>query len=238
VVTAGLSRVKAVLLDAGGVLVLPDPAAFRARLRRFGVVADDASCYRAHYLGAAEIDRLGRKDYHAADRLIASVLGVHDRHLDSAVEAVDLVYNRDPFVAIEGVAAQLRRLRAAGVRLGIVSNANGHLEAELLRHRICSRDGTDCAAVDVVIDSAVVGVEKPDPAIFALALEALGLSAEHCVYLGDSVYFDVRGAQAAGIDVWHLTPLGECGADDHDHVSSLRDFVDALSQRLGSRSWR
>ena len=226
--TAALSRIKAVLLDAGGVLVLPDPSAFRARLSRFGVVPDDASCYRAHYLGVAEIDRLGRKDYDAADRLIAGVLGVPDRHVESAVEAINLVYNGDPFVAIDGVAAQLRRLRAAGARLGIVSNANGQVEAELLRHRICSRDGKDCAAVDVVIDSDVVGVEKPDPAIFALAVDALGLPAEHCVYLGDSVYFDVGGARAAGIEALHVTPLGECGVDDHAHVSSLREFVDDL----------
>lgn len=115
--------------------------------------------------GVAEIDRLGRKDYEAADRLIARVLGVPDRHLTSAVEAINLVYNRDPFVAIDGVAAQLRRVRAAGVRLAIVSNANGQLEADLLRHRICSRDGNESADVDVVIDSDVVGVEKPDPAI-------------------------------------------------------------------------
>jgi hypothetical protein len=85
------------------------------------------------------------------------------------------VYNRDPFVAIDGVAAQLRRLQTKGLRLGIVSNANGQMEAELLRHRICSRDGHDCAEVDVVIDSELVGIEKPDPAIFGLALDALGL---------------------------------------------------------------
>lgn len=216
------------MLDAGGVLVLPDPSAFRTRLRRFGVEPDDASCYRAHYLGVAEIDRLGRNDYDAADRLIASVLGVPDRHVESAAEAINLVYNRDPFVAIDGVAAQLRRLRAAGCRLGIVSNANGEVEAELLRHGICSRDGKDCAAVDVVIDSDLVGVEKPDPAIFALAIDALGVPAEHCVHLGDSAFFDVGGAQAAGIDALHLAPLGECGADGHAHVSSLQHFVDDL----------
>ena len=227
-VAAGLSKVKAVLLDAGGVLLLPDPRAFRARLGRFGAAPDDAACFRAHYLGVAEIDRLGRKDYAAADRLIARTLGVPDQHLESAVEALDLVYNRDPFVAIDGVATQLRRLRAEGFRLGIVSNANGQVEADLLRHRICSRDGNDCAVVDVVIDSDVVGVEKPDPAIFALALEALRLPAEHCVYLGDSIYFDIGGAQAAGIQAMHLTPLRECGADDHVDVASVRDFVDSL----------
>jgi putative hydrolase of the HAD superfamily len=73
-----------------------------------------------------------------------------------------------------------------------------------------------------------VGVEKPDPAIFSLALDALGLPAERCIYVGDSVFFDVRGARAAGIEVLHLTPFGECGADDRAHVSSLRDFVDEM----------
>lgn len=226
--TAGLSRVKAVLLDAGGVLVLPDPSAFRARLRRFGVLPDDASCFRAHYLGVAEIDRLGRKDYSAADRLIATAFGVPDHDLESAADAINLVYNHDPFAAIDGVPAQLGRLQEAGFRLGIVSNANGQLEADLLRQRICSRDGKECTAVDIVIDSEVVGIEKPDPAIFELALDALELGAENCVYLGDSVHFDIRGARAAGIEAVHLNPLGDCRAEDHAHVASLRDFADYL----------
>jgi putative hydrolase of the HAD superfamily len=76
VVAAELSKIKAVLLDAGGVLVLPDPRSFRKRLRRFGAVPDDATCWQAHYLGVAEIDRLGRKDHAAADPLIAGVFGV------------------------------------------------------------------------------------------------------------------------------------------------------------------
>lgn len=216
------------LLDAGGVLVLPDPAAFRARLSRFGVTPDDESCFRAHYLGVAEIDRLGRKDYQAADRVVAALFGVADHDIESAAEAIDLAYNHDPFLAIDGVPAQLGRLQAAGFRLGIVSNANGQLEADLLSRRICSRDGRECPAVDVVIDSEVVGVEKPGPAIFDLALDALELAAEDCVYLGDSVHFDVGGARAAGIEAWHLSPLGECRAEDHAHVASLRDFVDIL----------
>jgi putative hydrolase of the HAD superfamily len=225
---AGVSAVEAVLLDAGGVLMLPDPSAFRARLRPFGVEPDDASCYRAAYLGVAEVDRLRRADYDAANRFIAGALGVPDRHLEAAAEAIELVYTRDGGVAIDGVAAQLVRLCEAGIRLGIVSNASGEVEAELLSHRICSRDGKDCAEVEFVIDSQVVGVEKPDPAIFALALGALRLPAERCVYLGDSVYFDIGGARAAGIEAMHLNPFTECAAADHADVPTLRDFVDQL----------
>lgn len=220
--------VNAVLLDAGGVLLLPDPAAFRARLAPFGVVPDDDTCRRAHYLGFAEIDRVGHADYRQGDRVAATALGVPSKDVEAAVDAISLVYLDDPFVPIAGVAEQLRRLQEAGFRLAIVSNSTGKVESELAEHSICGVGAANCAAVDIVIDSHVVGIEKPDPAIFARALDALRLPAEQCVYLGDSVYFDVGGAQAAGMKAVHVTPYGECDSDDHAHVRSVRDFADQL----------
>lgn len=219
------------LLDAGGVLMLPDPGAFRARLSPLGITPDDAICRRAHYLGVAEIDRIGRTDYGAADRAIAAVFGVPDGLVKDAIEAIELVYTHDPFVPVDGAAEQLRRLCGAGIRLGIVSNADGQIEAELDEHRICSRDGENCSVVEVVVDSHLAGVEKPDPAIFALALNALGLPAERCIYVGDSAYFDVRGAGAAGIPAVHVTPYNECEAGDHPHVPSLEDFVTGFLEK-------
>ncbi len=220
--------IDAVLLDAGGVLMLPDPGAFRARLAAFGVAPDDESCRRAHYLGTAEIDRLRRADYAHADRVIAAALGVDPAEVAAAAHAIHSVYMDDPFVPITGVGEPLRRLHEAGTRLAIVSNATGTVADDLARHRICAVDAVDCASVDVVIDSHVVGVEKPDPAIFAMALEALRLPAERCVYLGDSEYFDVGGAEAAGIRAVHVTPYAECDVDGHAHVRSVHEFVDQL----------
>ena len=52
---------------------------------------------------------------------------------------------------------------------------------------------------DTVVDSHLVGHEKPDPKIFAIALERLGAAPEHTVYLGDVPAIDVVGAKAAGI---------------------------------------
>lgn len=222
------SEVDAVLLDAGGVLMVPDPVAFRTRLAPFGVVPDDESCLRAHYLGTAEIDRLRRADYAHADRVIAAVLGVSPHEVAGAAKAIHAVYMDDPFVPVQGVSEPLRRLHEAGIRLGIVSNATGTIAADLARHRICAVDATDCARVDVVVDSQVVGVEKPDPAIFALALDAIGLPAERCLYVGDSTYFDVGGAAAAGIRAVHVTPYAECGTAEHGHVRSVAEFVDRL----------
>lgn len=219
---------KAVVLDAGGVLMLPDPQAIRSRLAPFGVRPDDETCRRGHYLATAVIDRLGGPEYLAADRSIADYLGIAGQYVEAAVAALVAVYTEDPWVPIPGVAEQLLRLQEAGLRLAVVSNATGSVEAELAGHRICSVDGGACATVDVVVDSHVVGVEKPDPAIFTFALDALGLPPEECVYVGDSAYFDVAGAEAASIPAVHVTPFGECPDDGHPHAESVRHLADQL----------
>ena len=74
------------------------------------------------------------------------------------------------------------------------------------------------------MDSAVVGVEKPDARIFDSALSALGLPADQVGYVGDTLAFDVRGARAAGLRPIHIDPYGFCQADDHAHVTSLADI--------------
>jgi HAD superfamily hydrolase (TIGR01509 family) len=68
-----------------------------------------------------------------------------------------------------GTRHALDRLRAAGLRLGVVSNADGRVEEALVAAGL-----RDC--FEVVLDSALVGVEKPDPAIFRAALDALGVA--------------------------------------------------------------
>jgi HAD superfamily hydrolase (TIGR01509 family) len=102
----------------------------------------------------------------------------------------------------DGSARSLQRLRAAGLRLGVVSNSDGRVEDALRAAGL--RD-----YFDVVIDSGLVGVEKPDPRIFHAALEALGVAAEEALYVGDLYEVDVVGANAAGIEAVLLTPGDE-----------------------------
>jgi putative hydrolase of the HAD superfamily len=222
--------VNAVLLDAGGVLLLPDPEAMRRAFAPFGVVPDDELCARGHYASTHEIDRLGTVDWHAADRVIAEMFGVPADRFDEAFAAIESVYASEGWVSIDGVAHALRQLQATGMPLAIVSNAGGTMEEQLLAHRICGVgvDDGEVADVAIVVDSHVVGVEKPDPKIFEIALSALGLEAAGVVYVGDTVFFDVEGARAAGLSPVHVDPYGFCAADDHPHVASLTDFVSRL----------
>jgi putative hydrolase of the HAD superfamily len=222
--------VDAVLLDAGGVLLLPDPAAMRRALAPLGAAPSDEVCRRAHYASTREIDRLGTVDWRAADRVIADLFGVPPDRVEDAFAAIEGVYTSEAWTPIPGATHAVRQLQASGIPLAVVSNAGGTMEQQLLAHRICGVgvDDGEVAEVAIVVDSHVVGVEKPDPKIFEIALAALDVEAAGAVYVGDTVYFDVDGARAAGLTPVHVDPFEDCPARDHPHVRSLADFVARL----------
>jgi putative hydrolase of the HAD superfamily len=136
------------------------------------------------------------------------------------------------------VAGALRAIAALGIPLAVVSNSDGSVQAELRRLGVCyTVDGqtapADGVQVRVVLDSAVVGVAKPDPEIFRIALDRLGVPAsEQVLHVGDSLRYDVAGALAAGIRPVHLDPYGYCPAPaGHTHITSLADVVTLVGER-------
>ena len=222
-----LGDVDALLCDAGGVLLMPDPNKLRSLLATVGLVPSDEAIAHAHFTSMRALDDAGHTSYSVGHRAFAQAVGARPDQLDHAAAAVADIYVRHALVPAPGAAESLQRLAAAGVILGVVSNASGTMADQLAEHRICSVDGAG-AEVAVVVDSEVVGVAKPDPAIFHIALDAAGMSADRCWYIGDSVYFDVQGARAAGLPCAHVDPYSQCQADDHPHVISLSQFTDAL----------
>jgi putative hydrolase of the HAD superfamily len=85
----------------------------------------------------------------------------------------------------------------------------------------------------VILDSAVVGVAKPDPGIFRIALDALNVPADGTVlHVGDSLRYDVAGALAAGLQPVHMDPYRLCSAPEgHPHISSLAELAQALTAK-------
>ena len=67
-----------------------------------------------------------------------------------------------------------------------------------------------------VIDSALVGYEKPDPRIFAAALERTGADPDRTLHIGDLYHADVVGARTAGIHALLLDPYGDWTLDVYD----------------------
>jgi putative hydrolase of the HAD superfamily len=91
------------------------------------------------------------------------------------------------------IARALDRLAGSGLRLALISNG-GPGQRRKLEH---ARLPLDRFAAIVI--SSEVGLAKPDPRIFALALQRLGLESDEVLMVGDSPEHDIAGARAAGI---------------------------------------
>jgi putative hydrolase of the HAD superfamily len=128
--------------------------------------------------------------------------------------------------AIPESVAALRALVEAEVPVGVVSNASGQIEDVLRRSGICQvGDGTG-ACVRIVIDSHVVGVAKPDPAIFDPALAHFpGIARDRIAYVGDSITMDMGGARAAGLHPILLDPYGDHPEADFERIASLSELL-------------
>jgi putative hydrolase of the HAD superfamily len=214
----------AVLFDVGGVLLLPDPSASRAALRAFECQATDDDWHRSYYLGNHEMEPMSGPDWTVVRRAVAACVGIPPDRVEEAVPIIERLFASMPWVAADDAAATLEALATAGYQLGIISNGFGTVEQNLMDLELCSVEGVGMTKVEVIVDSHLVGVSKPDPAIFHLALEALGVAPFRSIYVGDTVRFDVQGAFAVGIHPIHLDPYHLCSGD-HDHISSLRELV-------------
>lgn len=122
---------------------------------------------------------------------------------------------------IPGVPAALATFRELGLRVAVVSNSDGSVERGLAGVGLGD-------FFDAVVDSAVVGAEKPDARIFRHALERMGAAPERTLHVGDLYHADVRGARAAGVHPLLLDPFDDWPAPDCERLPDLL----ALATRL------
>jgi putative hydrolase of the HAD superfamily len=187
--------VKAVLLDSFGTLVEMEPPAPRLAAALDVPVERAEAAFRAEIAYYVEHHVEGR-DARALDdlrdrcaRVIADALGLRAAPLARVREAM---LDAIRFHAFADAAPALRDLRARGLRLVVASNWDCSLPQVLDQAGLAP-------LVDGVVASAVVGADKPAPALFEAALRIAGCTASEAVHVGDSPDRDVGGARAAGI---------------------------------------
>lgn len=226
----------AVICDAGGTLVRLDFEWMADELHRLG------SPVGAETLRRAEVE--GRRAYDASARPPApadparppgpaprgDVRAYFGGTLAAAgvpealrAEAVERFLARERASGLwcrpmEGARAALDALASAGLRLAVVSNSDGRAERHL--ENADMRRG-----IEFVVDSHLVGIEKPDPAIFAVALGRLGTSPERTLFVGDIRSVDEAGAEAAGMRFVLLDPLGDYGAADTPRIAGMHELA-------------
>jgi putative hydrolase of the HAD superfamily len=231
---------EAVVFDAGGTLVRLDFEWMSEMLAELGVTASVDDLRRAEVHGRRRYDALaGRMPGHPP-QVGPPALGLHPplgsvaptqayfsglleavgcRHpvLEEALERMQqrqvppsLLWARP----MEGARAAIDGVVALGLRACCVSNSDGRAELHLKTFGV--REG-----LEFVVDSQLVGVEKPDPRIFDIALSKLALSAARAVYVGDIRSVDEAGARAAGMHFVLIDPFGDYAAPGQTAVGRL-----------------
>lgn len=221
-----MTRPKAVLFDAGGTLVTMDPGLVGDVVEPVGGQRpDEARMLEAHYRAMAAIS----ENTHLLEAgagvwwpwwlgQFLELAGVDPTsEVVAAMSARRGLWRRELPGSLEGV----RRVVDAGFQVAVVSNADGHVADDL------AAAGFD-GVFDVIVDSTLVGVSKPDPAIFDFALDALGVSADEAWYVGDSRVFDHGGAVAAGLAEFVLVDPIDLHQDFPMRVSELGELVTLL----------
>lgn len=173
-------------------------------------------------LDAARVERFRRlyawAGVDASQELAARAAATYrERYLDARIE-------------VRGAAALLAVVKGHA-RIVVVSNNLLEEQREKLRH--CGLD----RHVDALVVSEEAGVSKPDPAIFQLALERVGVSADEAVMVGDSWVNDIEGARSAGIRAVWFNRDGRSSPDpDVATIQSLEPAEEVLRVLLNSLS--
>lgn len=154
--------------------------------------------------------------------LVGAGILTPDRASQSTVETIAGYCYSHARGCVAESAATLRALGAAGVPMVLVSNFYGNI------HSVLADFGID-GYFKAVVESAVVGVRKPDPRIFALGVEALGLTPGEVLVVGDSYSKDILPARSIGCSTaWLKGPAWQPGAEpesDPDIISSVAEIA-------------
>jgi HAD superfamily hydrolase (TIGR01549 family) len=224
--------IATLFLDAGGVLCHPSWARVSAALATEGVSVSAETLAAAEPFAKRDIDHAlvigttddAKRGWLYFNRVLAhadvTICDATDAAL-AAMREYHNVHNLWEHVPPD-VKPVLQKFRALGLRLVVVSNANGRL-----RHLFDRVGLTEC--VDVILDSHEWGVEKPDPRLFHLALEQSDAEAASTAHVGDLFHIDVAGARAAGLREGILLDSADLYRNvDCRRITRLAELLDAI----------
>lgn len=227
----------AVVFDAGGTLVRLDFEWMSELLESFGMRVTATTLRRSEVAGRRRYDGSPASPVIDGESPPLGSVGDTRAYFGGMLEAAGVPATATPPILdrfaerhadcglwtrpVEGAREMLDQIAALGVRRAVVSNSDGRAERHL----------TDCGVregLEFVVDSHLVGVEKPAARIFEIALERLAVPADHALYVGDIIAVDVRGARAAGMHVVLIDPYRNYaprGVMQIPHIGALPAWI-------------
>jgi putative hydrolase of the HAD superfamily len=221
--------IRALIFDAGNTLLRINYPAIADQLALHGIRVSHEAVAQAEYRARVRLDphlapgssTESRSVAGSYFRYVLEGLGITDPETIRAVAEWRKEYNLPVglwHVPDPEAETALRLARDAGCVAGVISNSNGSVRSIL--------EETGLAAhLQFILDSAVVGVEKPDPRIFRMGLAEARVEPWEAVYIGDLYSVDVLGARSAGMAAVLLDPGGVWGKLDCPTARSLEAAV-------------
>ena len=224
------TRPEALLLDAGDTIIFMDYRALAEALADLGEDVAPEQLERSMPVAKSAYQTVVRENAqheHGWFVLMRSLLleaGVAAERAEGLLRPLRTIHEDFYFwrSAPKNLPDALFRARGAGIRLGIVSNSEGRLRSVL--ERIGLSDW-----FEVILDSHLEGVAKPDPEIFQRALQRMGIAPERAIYAGDMPEVDLVGANAAGMHAALVDAFGTYVARrEYPRVATVAQLVDEL----------
>lgn len=160
------------------------------------------------------------QEYHTeALPVLLQLLGLTDLNGAMLNRLLENLYGYSSFYSMyPEVLPVLEALRTKGLQLGVISNWEPSLSRLL-------RDFEIDTYFQVIVPSMAVGFAKPDPRIFALALERAGAAPNEAIHVGNRLEEDVQGAAAAGIRPVWLNRTGDPSEPECVTITDLRGLL-------------
>ncbi|MDQ4148541.1 MAG: HAD-IA family hydrolase [Actinomycetota bacterium] len=235
-------RWKAVYFDAGETLLAPHPSFDELFSQVLAEHGHDVSPKRVR--GALEsiaptftevIDRMGGAPWSTSkeaswrfwSNLYATALeelAIPDPSHELARDLYSKFTRYESYRLFPDAVPTLQAMREAGLVVGLISNFEEWLEGMLIEMEVAH-------LFDIMVISGKEGMEKPDPAIFRLALDRTGVAAGDSLYVGDHPRIDVEGARAVGMGAVLIDRRGRHVSFDGIRIQTLTELLDLMEAR-------
>jgi putative hydrolase of the HAD superfamily len=139
----------------------------------------------------------------------------------------DEVPDHHHYRLFDDVLPALRALRRAGIQTAVISNADADVTI------VCTHFAF-APLMDLIVTSALVGYEKPDPRTYRAALDPLGIDPARAVHIGDQPKSDVVGARGVGMGAVLIDRYNRHNGADIPTVATLTELTDVIIAGQGS----
>lgn len=218
-------KIQAVIFDMYETLVTQHQSPLYYGTQIAGDLGLEPTIFLPGWRSTEEARATGKQTFEEVMAMLLRMHGIYTPERLVQVVSRRLEVQKDCFAHVHPqIIPMLTALKKAGMKIGLITNCFSE-EAELIREsELFSYFDAPCLSWEL-------GIRKPDPAIFHICLEQLGISAENCLYIGDGGSRELETAVSLGMQAVQATWYRKAGFESHH--AALRPELRQIADPMG-----